>query len=398
MSDRVAHAAEYVRGRLDRVNLHPISRSHHEAIVRLLRVETRADGIGIRPVGSARTAQVRERETGGFVRAVARGSKGIFAGYALGEWDTDDLYGVMSALAGIDRMLILGRLLAPLLSRSSRRKAKELDNYLDVAIHYDLPPALFATFTDGTGYSATKLRHSPGSLRSAFRADYSDLLGSLKSPVQNRRVFDLGSGWGTLAQFIVENTAYSYHGVSISGVQIAYSRTRVQDPRAQFVEGNFLSRTTWPEDAGIIFMVESLEHVIPADRKRLFIALRDKYPAAPLVIQFTSRLGALPEVQNMHGGAMRDLIFTGPGRLPSVRAVSGELRRAGYRIDSHHDLSLEYGAQALHWLSNLDSYGSEMSPEVPAELVRLWRIYFASAAAALGSGIFASVRLVAKLQ
>ncbi|MFI6538728.1 class I SAM-dependent methyltransferase [Nonomuraea sp. NPDC050547] len=160
-----------------------------------------------RRMGPALTGLRLHRPDAFFRRVGADGLIGFGESYTAGDWDADDLVGVLTALAGevgtlvppsLQRLRRLALPRAPLAVRGSPEGARR-----NIARHYDLSNELFAAFLDeGMTYSA------------AWFADPAAATWADLAPAQHRkidrlltqarvgpgtRLLEIGSGWGELA-------------------------------------------------------------------------------------------------------------------------------------------------------------------------------------------------------
>ena len=160
--------------------------------------------------GSGATLVIR-RPADFFRRLGADGPMGFGEAYMAGDWDTDELAELLTALGTGYEQLVPAplRLLRPLLVR--RRPAAEdqsiTSSRRNIELHYDLPPEMFAAFLDETmTYScalfseeAASLPVVPaGSLAAAQRRKVDAIL-DLVGVAAGTRVLEIGTGWGELA-------------------------------------------------------------------------------------------------------------------------------------------------------------------------------------------------------
>jgi len=296
----------------------------------------------------------------------------------------------MQALVKADIRLTPLRLIRPAFRNTSRADNR---TYAEVALHYDLPVGLFQRFTFDLTYSAAFMRANPGSIAESTRMTYQTVLQ--RADLRPRTtVLDLGSGWGAFARYIQNATPLHYVGVTISPGQIAWCASKQFDPgRIHFVEGNLCDSRTWPRQAGLITMFESIEHIRSRDRPLLFRELRMRYPSTSIVLQFTAREGNLAQARNLSRSVATDLIFTGPSQFPPLRQVLKETRSAGYKVSHIDDLTAEYSHMALSWYHRFATHESADDHLDPA-IGRLWTIYLAATASALGQRALTNYHVV----
>ncbi|WP_432093663.1 class I SAM-dependent methyltransferase [Streptomyces sp. bgisy100] len=141
-----------------------------------------------------------------FRRVGTTGTIGFGESYMAGEWETDDLVGVLSAVAEHVATLI-PEPLQRLRGLWARRRPAAQRNTVDGARgnihrHYDLSNDLFALFLDPTmTYSSAVFRGFPAqqSLLPAAQHRKIDRLLDLARAGAGTRLLEIGTGWGELA-------------------------------------------------------------------------------------------------------------------------------------------------------------------------------------------------------
>ncbi|MGA1827085.1 class I SAM-dependent methyltransferase [Microbacterium sp.] len=296
----------------------------------------------------------------------------------------------MQALLDHERALLAYRGYLPRFS--SRREAR---SPVEVATHYNLPWKLFETALGGAGYSAVRHRFQPN-CRDAASDRHNELLVSEALP-SGGHLLDLGCGWGGgLLDVALESESRSVTAITISPSQAEAVRQRfvreVDSQRLQLKIGDFTDIQSLPDHVDAITMIESIEHVGSVRRAAFLAELHERYPNARLVLQVTARAGKGAEGRSRERGALVDLIFPGPGALPTVSRLRREVSAAGFDIVDLKDLSSEYVVTALQWM-----HGFRAAAERYQELGRIGRLfeaYAAATAASLDRGLARNVLLV----
>lgn len=358
-------------------------------IRRALRIGPGNGGILIRPVRSDLVAEVTERESGDFEKAAAGGSIGLLVSYAIGNWNSTDLYGLMQALLDFERNLLSYRGWMP----RRKRVAPQIDNS-QIATHYDLPWELFSGSIVAHSYSAARLRLNPMSEMGAYETHHRDLVDQLLP--SGGHLLDLGCGWGGLAE-----TALKVEGVDVTAVTVSIHQAEaienrlsrsIAKSRLKVILGDFTNLEILPPQTDAIVMIESIEHLGVPQRAEFFTRLRQRYPSARLAIQATTRSGPAAHGRNSERGALVDLIFPGPGTLPTARLLRRELTAAGYSIERSLDMTSEYVNTALGWMRGFGELAAADSRLAP--IARLFEAYASATAASLDRGLAKNILLV----
>ncbi|MFJ8860610.1 class I SAM-dependent methyltransferase [Streptomyces sp. NPDC102451] len=147
------------------------------------------------------------REPDAFFRRIgASGLIGFGESYMAGEWDSPDLVGVLTVLAGnaaglvpapLQRLRSLWALRQPAAQTNTPEGARD-----NISHHYDLSNDLFALFLDDTlTYSSAVFRGFPAEqdLLSAAQHRKIDRLLDLAGVGDGTELLEIGTGWGELA-------------------------------------------------------------------------------------------------------------------------------------------------------------------------------------------------------
>lgn len=365
------------------------SRTPNRIVRLILRTRSGDGALTLRPWFSEQSAIVQEHVSGSFVSNVSAGSSALITSYARGDWDSADLYEVMQCLLDLESKLLSRRVYLPNFKPHAAPQAVGVSDINSVALHYDLPSSLFDGFLSAGSYSAASLRRAPDDFNTAYQRHFRHIVGSLQLAPQST-ILDLGSGWANFAQFLVSTTNHSVECFNISQKQVDHTiEVLGGHPRVKIHHEDFLLPEKLPREVDGIVMIESVEHCGHTVRGAFLSELHGRYPKARLVIQATVQAGRGALRRSMEPSALTDLIFPGPGRLPTAKQLSRELREAGYEIEHVSDLTTEYAVLALNWLDRLIGL-SEDEAGVDLALLRMMRIYAASTAASLDKGLVRS--------
>ncbi|MEU7033472.1 cyclopropane-fatty-acyl-phospholipid synthase family protein [Streptomyces sp. NPDC046237] len=302
-------------------------------------------------------------------RIGADGLIGFGESYMAGEWDSDDLVGVLTVLAThVDDLVPapLRRLRSAWAHRRPDRDRNTLDGARDnIQRHYDLSNDLFALFLDPSlTYSSAVFDTLPATSR-AFRAAQHrkiDRLLDLAGVGPGTRLLEIGTGWGELAVRAASRGA-DVLTVTLSAEQRELALRRIAGAGAtdrvtvelrdyRQVEGRF--------DA--VLSVEMIEAVGAEYWPAYFSALRRLLaPGGRVALQsITMAHERMLDTARTHTWISK-YVFPG-GLIPSPEAIARESAAAGLRIT--HDTG--FG----------DHY---------AETLRLWRERFVAESEAVGA-------------
>lgn len=173
------------------------------------------------------------------LRLVRGGSIGWYEGWAAGEWESPDLVPIFDlfmrnrvALGRVGRAsglaLLAGRF-AHWLHRNTRKHARD-----NIEAHYDLGNDFYSAWLDPTmTYSSAVFAQLPAGedpLESA-QSRKIDLILDRVTLKAGDSLFEIGCGWGGLAEAALERAPIAYHGISLSPEQIRFAEARLAEKR-----------------------------------------------------------------------------------------------------------------------------------------------------------------------
>ncbi|MFC9394230.1 class I SAM-dependent methyltransferase [Streptomyces sp. NPDC057027] len=294
-------------------------------------------------------------------RIGADGLIGFGESYMAGEWDADDLVGVLTVLARHVDDLVPAPLhrfrgawvrRRPVADRNTPDGARE-----NVHRHYDLSNELFALFLDpGLSYSSAvfdPLRGEPGILSDAhFTAAQHrkiDRLLDLAGTGPGTELLEIGTGWGELAIRAAARGA-RVRTVTLSEEQLALARRRVAragvDDRVT-VELLDYRQVRGSYDA--IVSVEMIEAVGAEYWSDYFTALRRLLaPGGRVALQAITMPHARMLATARTHTWISKYVFPG-GLIPSPRAIEEESAAAGLRITRRASYGDHYAETLRQW-------------------------------------------------
>ncbi|MFV0126656.1 class I SAM-dependent methyltransferase [Streptomyces sp. HMX112] len=311
------------------------------------------------PSGAGPLLRVLDPEA--FVRRIgAEGLIGFGESYMAGEWQADDLVGVLTVLAShVDDLVpaALRRLRGLWVRRRPEAQRNTVTgSRANIRRHYDLSNDMFALFLDPTmSYSSAVFSAFPASGRTFAAAQHRkiDRLLDLAGVGPGTRLLEIGTGWGELALRAAARGARVLT-VTLSAEQRHLAMTRLHDAGvAERVTVDLCDyrQVTGTYDA--VVSVEMIEAVGAAYWPVYFATLRQRLaPEGRIALQaITMPHERMLATARSHTWISK-YIFPG-GLIPSTRAIEEESARAGLRVVSD------------------DSYGEHY-----AETLRLWRERF----------------------
>ncbi|MDR9439337.1 MAG: cyclopropane-fatty-acyl-phospholipid synthase family protein [Halomonas sp.] len=319
-------------------------------------------------------------------RLALGGTVGAAESYMEGDWDADDPVALVRLFAAnLERVngeiengpARLGRwLLGALygLQRNSLRGSKR-----NIAAHYDIGNALFATFLDQDHrmYSSAVFPHPEASLEEASTHKLDLMLDKLD--VQpHHHLLEIGTGWGGLAIHAAKTRGCRVTTTTISAEQHAYTARRIEEEglgeRITLLQQDYRELEGQYDRLISVEMIEAVGHqylgtylatldrLLTDDGQAMLqaITIRDqRYEAAKREMDFIKRY-----------------IFPG-GFLPSHRAIlDGLTRHTSLNVIDLDEIGLHYARTLREWRHRFEaSLETVRRLGYDERFIRMWRYY-----------------------
>jgi len=205
-------------------------------------LEVRLPGGTVRRFGSGPAQSLTIHDDAFFRRVATRGKVGVGESYTAGDWDSDDLVGLLelllrNAAAAADRHAGVRRLLEAR-PRLDRRNGI-LRARRNIAYHYDLGNELFGLMLDETmTYSCAVFDRVDEPLADAQRRKYRRICERLQLRAEDR-VLEIGCGWGGFARYAATEYGCTVTGLTISAEQATLARERTRGLDVRILEEDY---------------------------------------------------------------------------------------------------------------------------------------------------------------
>ena len=372
-----------------------VHRMVREVDVRLTQPDGRTYGAG----GPYAPTLALHRPEAFYRRVAARGLIGFGEAYQAGEWDSDDLPGLIAAFgARADRLVPapLRRLRSlyaahrPRVDRNSRDGARR-----NIARHYDLSDDLFELFLDATmTYSSALFAldaqgrplAGPGLLTMAQRRKIDRLL-DLAGVGAGTRLLEIGSGWGELAVRAAARGA-EVRTITLSENQRDRTRRRAAEAGlADLVSVELRDYRDVEGEYDVILSVEMIEAVGREFWPVYFSTLsRLLAPGGRIGLQaITMQHDRMEATANTHTW-ITEYIFPG-GLIPSVTAIREHLSAVGLRVMDDMAFGPHYARTLALWRDRFNHHTDRLHELGFDETFRrTWNLYLAYSEAGFASG------------
>ncbi|MEU8759278.1 cyclopropane-fatty-acyl-phospholipid synthase family protein [Streptomyces sp. NPDC048659] len=332
-------------------------------------------------------------------RIGADGLIGFGESYLAGEWDADDLVGVLTVLARhVDDLVPapLRRLRGAWVRRRPAADRNTPDGArANIHRHYDLSNELFALFLDpGLSYSGALFDPLPTGPELLPDTDFTaaqhrkiDRLLDLAGTGPGTRLLEIGTGWGELAVRAAARGA-RVRTVTLSAEQLALARRRVADAGyADRVSVELLDYRQVEGRYDAVVSVEMIEAVGAEFWPDYFASLRRLLaPGGRVALQaITMPHERMLATARTHTWISK-YVFPG-GLIPSPEAIARESARAGLRVTDDTGYGAHY-AETLHQWRGRFLGAREAVDALGFDPVfrRMWEFYLAYSEAGFRSG------------
>ncbi len=319
-------------------------------------------------------------------RLGAGGLIGFGESYMAGDWESDDLAGLLTVMAGRMATLIpprLQRLRNAVLSIRPSAQDNTVDgSRTNIHRHYDLSNELFALLLDPSlSYSSALFEddpdHSSEDLTSAQRRKIDRLL-DVAGVRTGTRLLEVGTGWGELAIVAAARGAH-VTTVTISVEQAQLARRRIAEAGyAGQVEVRLQDYREVCGEFDAIVSVEMIEAVGANHWAEYFGALdRLLAPGGRIGIQaITMPHDRMIATLDTYTWIVK-YIFPG-GQLPSIEAVREQVGATTLKLTSEFVFGRHYAETLRRWQNQFIEHTSEIDGLGFDEVFRrMWLLYLA---------------------
>ena len=259
-----------------------------------------------------------------------------------------------------------------------------------ISYHYDLSNDFYQLWLDREmAYSCAYFKTGEESIEQAQLDKFEHLCRKLRLKAGDY-LLDVGCGWGGLARYAARRFGVRVFGITLSREQLELARQRVDDEGlGDQVDLQLLDYRDLPQDGRFdkVVSVGMFEHVGHANlamySQKLFGAVRE----GGLVMNhgITARYTDGRPVGRGAGEFIDRYVFPN-GELPHLTMISTDISNAGLEIVDVESLRLHYARTLEHWSSRLEARLDEAAALVPAQTLRIWRLYLAGCAYAFSRG------------
>ena len=245
-----------------------------------------------------------------------------------------------------------------------------------MAHHYDLDARLYSLFLDSDRqYSCGYFEQAGATLDDAQLAKKRHLAAKLLLREADKRVLDIGCGWGGLALYLAEVAGARVTGVTLSREQLDVARERASElgleERAAFHLQDYRDVA---EQYDRIVSVGMFEHVGVSHYDSFFRTCARVLDRDGVMVLHSIGRSEGPDATNPW---IAKYIFPG-GYIPALSEVLPAIERAGLLVCDIEILRLHYAETLKAWRERFMARREEAVELYDERFARMWEFYLAS--------------------
>ena len=316
------------------------------------------------------------------IRLAVSGSVGWYRAWAAGEWSSPDpvplfdlfmrngrSLGQAARAKGVSRLVhrALHALKANTLSRARR----------NILAHYDLGNDFYAAWLDpGMTYSSAVFAEPISAAEPLEAAQHRKirLLLDRLDLKPGETLFEIGSGWGSLAEIAARDYGVSVTGLTLSDAQKSLADSRLSGMDARILLQDYRNARGQYDALVSVEMVEAVgQEYWPAYLRSVAGLLK---PGGRAAIQFISIDHALFDAYAASADFIQAYIFPG-GMLIDEPRFEALAREAGLTWEDRQSYGLHYAETLRRWRDDFDEAAAQgrLPNGFDERFIDLWRYY-----------------------
>lgn len=313
-----------------------------------------------------------------FDRVIGGGSLALGEAYMDGQWDVEDLAGLIDL---VYRKKLYKQLVSfdalPLIMRGIFQNLQSKARSFTVAhAHYDLGNDLYQNMLDARMVYTSGIWDGVDTLEEAQEQKIERLCKRVGLKAGDS-VLDIGCGWGSFMKYVAEKHNVFVTGLTVSVGQTALGEKMCAGLPVEFVIGDYRDYTR----------AEKFDHVVSVEMIEAVGArnLRTYFKKAHSLLAPDGLFG-LQAIMSLDAKPVPDVwidryIFPN-GILPSLPQIEKAMRGL-FMIESLENFAHDYDKTLMEWWKRFDANFAALQKENPkydARFYRMWKFYLQSCA------------------
>ncbi|MEZ4483245.1 MAG: cyclopropane-fatty-acyl-phospholipid synthase family protein [Syntrophotaleaceae bacterium] len=351
---------------------------------------------GLHTFGQGPKVCIRVRNPRFFRRVILYGDTGFGESYFLGEFETDDLYRLLTWFIENRGQLPLDH--SPFYKMEWAKVVGWANHFLNkntkkgskrnIQRHYDLSNQFYSLWLDDSMTYSCAIFDKAMTLKEAQENKYKRICEKLALK-KTDHVLEIGTGWGGFAEFAQKHYGCRITTITISREQYLYAKERLRDIDLRLAD--YRDITGSYDKIVSIEMMEALGHkYVPLFIKRCEALLK---PNGRMLYQIITIPDSQFKQYLRNPGFIKKHIFPG-GELLSLAQVKREFERNRLKLESVEDIGESYVKTLLTWRENfLSRKKAIMNLGFDEEFILKWDYYLTSCAVGFSTKYIGNVQL-----
>jgi cyclopropane-fatty-acyl-phospholipid synthase len=334
--------------------------------------------------GEPVVATIEVKHPGFYSRILQGGSIAAGEAYMDGWWDSPDLTALMKLMAlnmrALDKLEEQGSWLTRLLYKFSHwtnRNSQE-NSRKNIHAHYDLGNNLYEAFLDTNMLYSSALYNEVGDSLEQAQINKMDRLCQQLELKASDHVIEIGTGWGAMAIYMVEQYGCQVTTTTISEEQHAYAEQKIKERglegKITLLKEDYRNLTGTYDKLVSIEMIEAVgKQFLPSYIKKCESLLKS---GGLMAIQAITIADQRYDYYSNNVDFIQKYIFPG-GFLPSVTSLTQATTKYSDLVTRDlFDIGLDYAKTLNEWHHRFNQAESEVrSFGYDNRFVRMWRYY-----------------------
>lgn len=312
-----------------------------------------------------------------YKRVIRDGELGLGEAYMDGWWDAPRVDRFVERLleADLDKDVTLTPGLVASLAAAKLSNQQTISKAAkDVSSHYNIGNDLYAAMLDKRMTYTCAYWNGARSLDKA-QENKLELVCQKLQLKKGMTVLDIGSGWGSFAQYAAEKYGVKVTGITLSDEQVALSKERIANKNIKIIKQDYRTMTG---SFDRVVSIGMLEHVGLKNYKNFFAQCNELLAPGGLMLHHA----IANNTQYTPKGSrwIRTYIFPGnelPTLVDYARAIEGV-----FLIEDVHNIGPDYDKTLMAWHANFVKHYPKLDHSVYDErFFRMWSYYLLSIAA-----------------
>lgn len=351
---------------------------------------------GLHTFGDGPKVRIKVKNKRFFRRVILYGDTGFGESYFLGEFETDNLYGLLAWFIEnkdqlpLDHSPFYQMEWAKIMGRINHGLNKNTKNgsRRNIQSHYDLSNQFYSLWLDESMTYSCAMFDEGMTLQEAQENKYHRICEKLDLK-KTDHVLEIGTGWGGFAEFAQKHYGCRITTITISWEQYHYAKERLRNIDLRLAD--YRDITGSYDKIVSIEMMEALGHkYVPLFIERCEASLK---PNGRMVYQIITIPDSQFRQYLRNSGFIKKHIFPG-GELLSLGQVKKELARNKLKLQDIEDISESYVKTLLAWQKKFHLKKEEiLSLGFDEAFLGKWDYYLTSCAVGFDTKYISDVQL-----